>query len=185
MITDLFFRILIVRVIGIWCHLNQMNTMCQSFLAKQATSGSKIQTKFWHAPLFDLCEQRNSFCSLNSEYQPERCRSCLEKYGQEVLTMNGLSPYATPPLSPMSSYASCSSSFGNWVYCFFSKFIIYLHFFCFFSYSRWYLDWFEFAGQVSMTSSCMFFAKMLSSSRTWCAIIWTTGCMHTKLLFID
>uniref|UniRef100_A0A804KDF4 1-phosphatidylinositol-3-phosphate 5-kinase n=1 Tax=Musa acuminata subsp. malaccensis TaxID=214687 RepID=A0A804KDF4_MUSAM len=41
-----------------------------------------------------------------SEYQPERCRSCLEKHGQEVLTMNGLSPYATPPLSPMSSYAS-------------------------------------------------------------------------------
>ncbi|RWW66979.1 hypothetical protein BHE74_00025611, partial [Ensete ventricosum] len=76
-----------------------------------------LESDEYNVPLIS-CETGNignSLCSLNGEYQPEHCRSCLEKYGQEVLTMNGLSPYATPPLSPLSSYASCSSSFGNWV----------------------------------------------------------------------
>ncbi|URE26759.1 Phosphatidylinositol-4-phosphate 5-Kinase [Musa troglodytarum] len=51
--------------------------------------------------------------NISEHHQPEHRGSCLEKYDQEVLTMNDFSPYATPPLSPMSSYASCSSSFGD------------------------------------------------------------------------
>ncbi|URE30539.1 Phosphatidylinositol-4-phosphate 5-Kinase [Musa troglodytarum] len=67
-----------------------------------------IESDEYNVPIIS-CKTGN----ISEHHQPEHRGSCLEKYDQEVLTMNDFSPYATPPLSPMSSYASCSSSFGD------------------------------------------------------------------------
>lgn len=93
-----------------------MSTMCHLCGSEKTHLDSGHHCKICHHPICQECEKKES-SALDGECPVGFRKSCLlERYGKESLRMDGLSPYATPLVSPslsLSSYGSCVSSLGD------------------------------------------------------------------------